>query len=67
MSFEKTGPFQLTLYGLENTIKDLSSKILALLGAKGGGKGKRVNAKFSSLKNRSEVEILLEQYFNEIS
>ena len=64
---EKTGPFQLTLYGLENTIKDLSSKILALLSAKGGGKGKRVNAKFSSLKNRSEVETLLEQYFNEIS
>ena len=61
---EKSGPFQLTLYGPENTIEDLSSKTLSLLNAKGGGKGKRINAKFSSLKNRSEVETLLKQYFN---
>ena len=61
---EKSGPFQLTLYGPENVISDLSSNILTLLNAKGGGKGKRINAKFASLKNRPAVESLLEQYMS---
>jgi len=61
---EKSGPFQPTLYGPENVIRDLSSNILTLLNAKGGGKGKRINAKFASLKNRPAVESLLEQYMS---
>ena len=61
---EKIGPFQLTLYGPENIMKDISSQILTLLNAKGGGKGKRINAKFSLLKDRPAAETFLKEYFN---
>ena len=60
---EKKGPFQLTLYGPQNVMCDIGAKILRTLDAKGGGKGKRMNAKFSSLANRSVVDTLLEEYF----
>ena len=33
------------------------------LEAKGGGKGKRLNGKFLSLKNRSKVDDILYDYF----
>ena len=60
---EKKGPFQLVIYGPENVMSDISPKILLALDAKGGGKGKRMNAKFTSLANRSEVDALLKNYF----
>ena len=61
--FWKKGPFQLTLHGPEKVIGDISPKILSVLDAKGGGKGKRLNAKFTSLSNRSAVDSLLDEYF----
>lgn len=60
---EKKGPFQLTLHGPEKVISDISPNILAVLEAKGGGKGKRMNAKFASFANRSKVDSLLDEYF----
>jgi hypothetical protein len=36
---------------------------LKILEAKGGGKGRRLNAKFSSLKNLKEAENILQNYF----
>ena len=40
-------------------------RILKVLDAKGGGKGKRLNAKFGSLKNLVEAEKILQNYFQE--
>ena len=60
---EKKGPFQLTLFGPEKIMTDLGQKIICVLDAKGGGKGKRRNAKFLSLANKSKVDDLLKEYF----
>ena len=60
---EKKGPFHLTLHGPEKVIRDISPNILAVLDAKGGGKGKRMNAKFGSFANRPKIDSLLEKYF----
>ena len=38
-------------------------RIMEALEAKGGGKGKRLNGKFLSLKNRSKVDDILYDYF----
>lgn len=53
----------MTLYGPEDVVKDLGPRLLPLLEAKGGGKGKRLNAKVTSLKHRSKVDDLLNKYF----
>lgn len=60
---DKEGPCQFVLQGSENVVKDLGPKIMEILEAKGGGKGTRLNGKFTSLKNYGQVEQLMKDYF----
>ena len=57
------GPLPQTLS--KTYIKLIFSRILKVLDAKGGGKGRRLNAKFTSLKYRKDAENILENYFQQ--
>lgn len=51
----------------EEVIKNLSKKILQTLNASGGGKGKRINGKFTSLEKRNDVDTILRDYFADLN
>ena len=60
------GPCTLVLQSNEESIiKDLGKKIMDMLGAKGGGKGLRLNGKFNSLSKRTDVDKLIQDYFDQ--
>jgi len=64
MGNDKDGPCSLVLQSNEESIiKELGKKIMDMLGAKGGGKGRRLNGKFISLSKRNDVDNLIKQYF----
>ena len=56
--------FSFVLQSSEKDIKELSKQIMAILEAKGGGKGQRINGKFTSLAKRTEVDKYLAKYFD---
>ena len=60
---DKEGHCTLVLNSSEEIIKDIGKKIMDILEAKGGGKGQRLNGKFTSLSKRNEVDIFLREYF----
>lgn len=64
MGNDKDGPCSLVLQSNEESIiKELGKKIMDMLGAKGGGKGRRLNGKFISLSKRNDVDNLIKEYF----
>jgi len=60
MGNDKEGPCQLVI---QSTDADIGKRVMDTLGAKGGGKGKRLNGKFTSLARRNDVDKLLAEYF----
>ena len=66
MGNDKEGACSLVLQSnQESTIKDLGKKIMEILGAKGGGKGLRLNGKFNCLNKRNDVDNLMKEYFDQ--
>lgn len=61
---DKLGPCQMAMAGPEEALKELGPKVIKMLEGKGGGKGKRLNAKVSSLKDISKAEKLVADYFD---
>lgn len=60
---DKSGPCQMAMAGPEEAIKELGPKVTQMLQGKGGGKGTRLNAKVSNLKDISKAEKLIADYF----
>ena len=59
------GPCTLVLQSNEESIiKDLGKKIMDMLGAKGGGKGLRLNGKFNSLNEIWEIATCVQGFLS---
>ena len=64
MGNDKEGTCSLVLQSFsEEIMKDIGKKLMEILEAKGGGKGLRLNGKFTSLNKRNDVDKFLKEYF----